>query len=237
MAPHEVPAAETLIDRATRRAIDDPGVRPVDATRDKLIDAAFEQFCIDGIAHTSMEDVAKRAGTSRVTIYRKFESKDALVDEVIGRELRDYFDYFATAMAESETFADRIVIGFVTSVQRIWSNPLIKRLIDDDPALVPGLVGGGEGRNMYVVSAFVSAALRQEQHAGNLDPAVDPDLAAEMIARIAGSFVTTPSRLVDLDDAEQLADVARDYLLPMLRVSTHSMYPEPSTDAPRNSPE
>ncbi|WP_240194035.1 MULTISPECIES: TetR/AcrR family transcriptional regulator [unclassified Gordonia (in: high G+C Gram-positive bacteria)] len=223
MTADENDAPRSLIERATRRAIDGLGPRPVDATRDKLVDAAFHQFCIDGIARTSMEDVAKRAGTSRITIYRKFESKDALVDEVIGRELEAYFNFFTQAMAESESLADRVVTGFVTSVQRIWSNPLIKRLINDDPALVPGLVGGGDGHNMYVVSAFVARALRSEQRAGNLDSGVDPDLAAEMIARITGSFVTTPGGLVDLDDADQLAAVARDYLLPMLRVSTHSM--------------
>lgn len=212
-------APPTLFERATRRAISAPAERSADATRAKLLVAAYEQFCIDGVAGASMEDVARRAGTSRITIYRKFDSKDALVDEVIAHELSEYFAYFQKAMAEADDFAERLVTGFVTSIQQIWSNPLIKRLIADDPALVPGLVGGGGGRNMRAVSEFVATALRTEQHAGNLDPSVDPELAAELIARITGSFVTTPGGHVELDDAEQLEDLARSYLLPMLKVA------------------
>ncbi|GAA4679968.1 TetR/AcrR family transcriptional regulator [Gordonia humi] len=212
-------APQTLFERATRKAINDPRQRPADPTREKLLVAAYEQFCIDGIAGASMEDVAKRAGTSRITIYRKFDSKDDLVDEVIAHELGRYFEYFRRAMTEADTFAERLVTGFVTSIQQIWSNPLIKRLIADDPALVPGLVGGGGGRNMHAVSSFVAAALHREQDDGNLDSSVDPDLAAELIARITGSFVTLPGGLVELDDTEQLEQLARQYLLPMLKVS------------------
>ena len=214
----EMTVPPTLFERAAKRAISAPEQRSADATRDKLLIAAYEQFCVDGVAGASMEDVAKRAGTSRITIYRKFDSKDALVDEVIARELSDYFGYFQKAMTEAESFAERLVTGFVTSIQQIWSNPLIKRLIADDPALVPGLVGGGDGRNMYAVSEFVATALRKEQHAGNLDPSVNPDLAAELIARITGSFVTMPGGQVELDDTAQLEDLARSYLLPMLKV-------------------
>ncbi|MGO3327531.1 TetR/AcrR family transcriptional regulator [Gordonia sp. (in: high G+C Gram-positive bacteria)] len=219
MTIEETTTPPTLFERATRRANSAVEQRSADATRDKLLIAAYEQFCIDGVAGASMEDVAKRAGTSRITIYRKFDSKDALVDEVIARELTSYLAYFQKAMAEAESFADRLVTGFVTSIQQIWSNPLIKRLIADDPALVPGLVGGGGGRNMYAVSEFVATALRKEQHAGNLDASVDPDLAAELIARITGSFVTTPGGQVELEDAAQLENIARSYLLPMLRVA------------------
>ncbi|MCF8589934.1 TetR/AcrR family transcriptional regulator [Gordonia sp. HY285] len=210
----------TLFERATQRAISAPPGRSADATREKLLVAAYEQFCIDGVSGASMEDVAKRAGTSRITIYRKFDSKDALVDEVIAHELSEYFAYFQKAMAEADTFAERLVTGFVTSIQQIWSNPLIKRLIADDPALVPGLVGGGGGRNMYAVSQFVATALGREQQAGNLDPSVDPDMAAELIARLTGSFVTTPGGQVRLDDTAQLEQLARSYLLPMLKVPT-----------------
>ena len=188
----EEPASEpTLFERATQRAIKEPLRRSSDATREKLLVAAYEQFCIDGVAGASMEDVARRAGTSRITIYRKFDSKDALIDEVIAHELANYFEYFQRAMAEAETFADRLVMGFVTSIQQIWSNPLIKRLVADDPELVPGLLGGGGGRNMYAVSEFVASALHKEQQAGNLDPSVDPEVAAELIARITGSVANS----------------------------------------------
>ena len=207
----------TLVERAARRAID--GLAPNgDETRARLIDAAYDEFCRVGIAKASMDGVAKRAGTSRITIYRKFESKDALVDEVIAREFSRYLADFRQSIVGAHTIADRVIAGFVTSLQQVAGNPLIKRMIDDDPTVVPGLIGGGDGRNLVAVGEFVSAGLREEQAAGNLDPALDPTLTGEMIVRISGSFLTTPSRLVDLADGEQIAAIARTYLLPMLRI-------------------
>ncbi|WP_425607448.1 TetR/AcrR family transcriptional regulator [Rhodococcus pyridinivorans] len=50
-----------------------------DETRVRLLDAAYEQFCRTGIQRSSMEEIARRAKLSRITLYRKFESKDALV--------------------------------------------------------------------------------------------------------------------------------------------------------------
>ncbi|WP_199740307.1 hypothetical protein [Saccharopolyspora rhizosphaerae] len=42
------------------------------------------------------------------------------------------------------------------------------------------------------------------------------DLVAEMMVRVSTSFLLTPSRLVDLDDEQQVRRTARKFLLPML---------------------
>ena len=44
----------------------------------------------------------------------------------------------------------------------------------------------------------------------------DVDLVAEMMVRISASFLTVPSRVVDITDDAQLAAVARQFLVPML---------------------
>ena len=46
---------------------------------------------------------------------------------------------------------------------------------------------------------------------------LDVDLVAEMMVRISASFLTVPSRIVAIDDDDQLADVARRFLVPMLQ--------------------
>jgi hypothetical protein len=45
---------------------------------------------------------------------------------------------------------------------------------------------------------------------------VDAELVAELMVRISTSFLITPSRLIDLDDDEQVHAVARQFLVPML---------------------
>jgi hypothetical protein len=46
--------------------------------------------------------------------------------------------------------------------------------------------------------------------------AVNVDIVAELMVRVCSSFLVIPSQIIDLDDDEQLADVARQFLVPML---------------------
>lgn len=182
----------------------------------RLLDAAYEQFCRMGIRRTTMEDVARRAGVSRITAYRRFATKDTLVEQVIRREFRRYFDQYLVDIKQARTVADRVELGFVTSLQAIRRNPLIGGLIVAEPdLLIPSMISDG-GRTMATVQRFLAGQLRREQHAGNLSDAVDVELVAEVMTRLSTSFLITPSHVVDLDDENQLRMIARRFLVPLL---------------------
>lgn len=190
-----------------------------DETSTRILDAAFEVFCRIGIQRSTMEDVARRAGVSRITVYRRFATKGALVDQTVRREIRRYFDQFLVDIEHAETAADRVVLGFVSSLRAIRRNPLIGGLMAADPdALVPSTIGDG-GRTLATVRAFVAGQLRSEQEAGNVPADVNVDVVAELMVRVCSSFLMIPSHIIDIDDDEQLADVARQFLVPMLRPS------------------
>jgi TetR/AcrR family transcriptional repressor of uid operon len=209
---------ESMLERAYVDAVE--RVEDADEARVRVLDAAFEQFCRMGIRRSSMEDVARRAGVSRVTVYRRFASKDALVEQVVRREFRRYFDRFLVEIRRAETVADRVVLGFVSSLRAIWGNPLIGGLMAAEPeVVVPSMTSDG-GRTLATVQEFVAGQLRREQRAGHVAEELDVDLVAEMMVRISASFLAIPSRLVDLDDDEQLAGVARRFLVPMLQPPT-----------------
>jgi len=59
-----------------------PRVTPPDR-RAKLLDAAAAAFVEHGFQRTQMDDIAERLGVSKGTIYRTFDSKDALFAAVI----------------------------------------------------------------------------------------------------------------------------------------------------------
>ncbi|MEP9393123.1 TetR/AcrR family transcriptional regulator [Gordonia sp. VNQ95] len=187
-----------------------------DPIRVRLLDAAYDQFRRMGIQRTSLEEVARRAGTSRVTLYRKFTNKDILVEEVMLREFRRYLVQFLADVAPARTAADRLVAGFLSAYRAVTTNPLIIGLLEVEPSVLAGLIGGDDGRLLTAVRIFVAAQLREEQQAGNLRGDLDVDLTAEMLARISVSFVVIPSHIIDLSDDDQLVDVARRYLVPML---------------------
>src|SRR5438105_15697071 len=57
--------------------------------REDIYGAALASFERHGVRRTLMEDVAREAGVSRPTIYYYFPDKDALVLEVIVRQVRE----------------------------------------------------------------------------------------------------------------------------------------------------
>ncbi|WP_241837972.1 TetR/AcrR family transcriptional regulator [Streptomyces sp. CB03234] len=206
--------APSLLELAFTEAAD--GADQDDETTTRLLDAAYEQFCRMGIRRSTMADVARLAGVSRITVYRRFASKEALVEQVVRREFRRYFDQFTVDIQDAGTVADRVVLGFVSSLRAIRRNPLIGGLMADEPdAVVPSMTSDG-GRTLAAVRQFVADRLRREQHAGHVSRDVDVDVVAEMMVRISASFLVIPSHVIDLDDEEQLRTVARQFLVPML---------------------
>lgn len=205
---------ESVLERAYTDAVEQ--VDDKDETRTRVLDAAYEQFSRMGIQRSTMEDVARRAGVSRITVYRRFATKDALVEHVVRREFRRYFDQFLLDIGQAETAADRVVLGFVSSLRAIRRNPLIGGLIATEPDLVvPSMISDG-GRTLATVRQFVAGQLRHEQRAGTVSADLDIDHVAELMVRISASFLAIPSELVDLDDDAQLAALARRFLVPML---------------------
>jgi TetR/AcrR family transcriptional repressor of uid operon len=215
VAVEPAPAAgESILERAYLEAVEQ--VADPDESRAAILDAAYHEFCRMGIRRTSMEDVARRAGVSRITVYRRFATKNAMVEHLVRREFRRYFDEFLVEIAQAHSVADRVVVGFVGSLRAIRRNPLIGGLMVAEPdLLVPSMINDG-GETLATVGQFLADQLRREQQAGNVPGELDVDLAAELMVRISASFLAIPSRLVDLDDEEQLAALARQFLVPIL---------------------
>ncbi|MCW8103062.1 TetR/AcrR family transcriptional regulator [Streptomyces tauricus] len=212
----------SVLEIAFTEAVD--GADRDDETSARLLDAAYEQFCRMGIKRSTMTDVARQAGVSRITVYRRFATKDQLVEQVVRREFRRYFDRFIEDVRDAETVADRVVLGFASSLRAVRRNPLIGGLIAAEPdALVPSMTSD-EGRTLSVVQQFVASRLRQEQSVGNLSGDVDVDMLAEMMVRVSASFLIIPSHVLDLDDQEQVRAAARQFLVPMLG-PPHSPHP------------
>lgn len=208
------PAGKSLLERAYLAAVDQTD--DTDRMRARILDAATEQFQRWGIQRSTMEDVARQAGVSRITVYRRFATKEELVEQVILREFRRYFDKFLVDIAAAATAADRVVLGFSSSLRAIRGNPLIGAMITAEPNQFIGSLIGDGGRAVAMVREFVAQQLRQEQRAGTISPDLHIDLVAEVMVRICASFLAIPSQVVDLDDDAQLAAIARQFLVPML---------------------
>jgi AcrR family transcriptional regulator len=54
------------------------GPEPVKAGRDRILEAAYELFSRSGVRSVGVDTLIERAGVAKMTLYRNFDSKDAL---------------------------------------------------------------------------------------------------------------------------------------------------------------
>lgn len=193
-----------------RRALADEPAEDPASTR--ILDATLELAAASGLRHLTMDDVARRAGVGRMTVYRRFHDRQGLVDALNARETRRCLAELDAAADPSQPIADQVAAGFVTSVRLAAEHPLLARLARAEPESVLFTLNAGV---FAAAVEFLAARLRQAQVAGVLGD-VDVDAAAELLVRLALSFVLVPGSKLPLDDPERLAATAREQIAPML---------------------
>ena len=82
----------------TEAAIDLSRVPPA---HERIVEAARELFCRHGIHATGIDRILAAAGASKMALYGRFGSKDALLREVLAREGSDWRAGFFTAIEQS----------------------------------------------------------------------------------------------------------------------------------------
>ncbi len=185
-------------------------------TEDRILDAALAEFSSSGLRRTAMEDVARRAGVGRATVYRRFPAKEALVQAVVMREGERFMAEFETVVREYATIDEQAVEGWMFAVAYMREHPLFNGLLAADPeAMLPYLTIGNRElldacRDFF--APFVAAA----QERGEI-PGFDPGPVAELMVRIVLSYVISPSGCLDLADEAATREFARRHLVPALR--------------------
>ena len=76
---------------------------------ERIIEVARELFCRDGIHATGIDRILTEAGASKMTLYGRFGSKEALVREVLAREGTEWREtFFASVEAASPDPLERL---------------------------------------------------------------------------------------------------------------------------------
>jgi len=79
------------------------------APHERILEVARELFCRDGIHATGIDRILAAAGASKMTLYARFGSKEALVREVLSREGAEWrAAFFAAIAATADDPADRL---------------------------------------------------------------------------------------------------------------------------------
>ncbi|MFZ1153591.1 MAG: helix-turn-helix domain-containing protein [Solirubrobacteraceae bacterium] len=183
---------------------------------DRVAVAALDEFAEHGIRRTSMEDIARRAGVSRMTVFRRFASKQRLVEVVIAREVHRGMQELDLLWEGAETLEDRLVAGFKFAGRYVRDHPLFDRLLRSEPdVLLPPLtLDGGPVLELY--RSLIANRLQVEVNAGRA-ATTDLDGVAEVIARLAISLLLTRDGTITLDDPHSVRRLVNLTVLPMLQ--------------------
>ncbi|GGJ38775.1 TetR/AcrR family transcriptional regulator [Streptomyces brasiliensis] len=181
----------------------------------QILDAALEQFTVFGLRRSSVDDVAKRAGVSRVTVYRRFQNKDKLVEHTLLRELSRFFQRLDSAVAALPTMEERVVEGFVVALRHTRAHPLFGGLLRLEPEVVLPYLTVHGGSSLFATVEYLTGHLRRAQQAEGR-PDEDPRPVAELMVRVAVSFLLNPASCIEMEDEDQARAFAGRYLAPLL---------------------
>jgi AcrR family transcriptional regulator len=105
-----------------------------------ILDAAVVEFERHGFRRVALDDVARRAGVSRMTIYRRFAGRDELVTAVIDRENAVLFTEIAAELKNAGPQSNYYVEAFTSAIMQLRRHRVLNRVITDEPALTLQLV-------------------------------------------------------------------------------------------------
>jgi len=192
-------------------------VRNNPPTGGRLLDAARECILAVGWRRTTLTDVARRAGVSRMTVYRTYPDMTSLFGDLMTREwvgvLADLGDVEPTA-----DLAHEVATRMLVAVRALRLNPLFHRIVDVDPELLLPYLLDRRGRSQQAVVELLAGTIEDGQAAGGLR-AGNPVLLARSIVLACQGFVLSPQTMVDESvtpeelDAELLEMIA-GYLQP-----------------------
>lgn len=177
-----------------------------------ILDAAqrvFEQY---GARRANVEDVARAAGVSRSTLYRAYPNKEALLDAVLMRQLGDFLaelDRVASGLPPQEA----VVECFTRGIALTREIPLLARLVETEPEII---TGAGASSHSSLVIGTADQVAKTLRRSGATMPDDELHVVAELMLRLAYTYLLNPRGNLDLTDETAVRAYAARYLAPLV---------------------
>lgn len=180
---------------------------------DAILDAAAQLILHLGVPRTQVAEIARRAGVSRPTVYRRWPDVHGIIGALLTREVRLIQESVHPAGEDRESMVD----GVVEIAVRVRDHPVLGLLLRTDPIVY---------REYFIERLGTSQqgllrALQRRITTGQLNGTVrdgDPIELAAMVLLIAETTVQSYRTVADLlpDDVwrRELARALNGYLTP-----------------------
>jgi TetR/AcrR family transcriptional regulator, cholesterol catabolism regulator len=107
--------------------------------RDHILAQAAALFASKGVASTTVREIADEVGILSGSLYHHFESKEAMVDEIISSYLEDLRGRYKQALAESTDSRARLHAIIKASLETAAAHPHATEIYQNDANYLRGL--------------------------------------------------------------------------------------------------
>jgi AcrR family transcriptional regulator len=176
-----------------------------------LLAAARESVLAVGVRRTTLVDVARRAGVSRMTVYRAFPDVATLVSALMTDEFGGFIDDVTKATAKAPNGRAKLVAATVHAARGIPNNPVFRRVADVDPELLLPYVVERLGATQRAAAELLRGWIVEGQRDGSIRRG-EPKLLAHSVLMTAQSYVLgarltgAPARAKALEELAEMVD-------------------------------
>lgn len=178
-----------------------------------ILKAAAEEIALVGLGRLSMDVVARQAGVSRSTLYRRFPNRDALVTE-LGRQTFDFAMTRLQMVTVDSGPKEAAVAAFREGVRLLTGDPVMRRFLQFDSDFT-ATTGMFDEARVFLISAATAMAKALRAAGATMS---DDDLLAvcELHIRLAASLVQITTGVLDVTDDDAVTAYARTHLAPLV---------------------
>lgn len=174
----------------------------------QILDAA--RSCIEefGIKRTTLAEVARRAGVSRPTVYRRWRDTGTLIADLLTREVLDLIPLDTAGNVDGATGSDipareRLVATVVDGCASLRAHPLFDKMFRTDSDLLLTYIVERLGRSQRTLISHLATLIGAGLRDGSIRPG-DPQEMATMVLLIAQSAVQSARMVAAQLPAERL---------------------------------
>lgn len=179
---------------------------------DTVGEAALACIARWGIGKTTLDDIAREAGISRATLYRRFPGgKESVLQHVVLGELQRFQVEVGDLLGRCADLEDLVTTGVGAALRFLAGHEGLAAVVRFEPELLlPICAFHRAAPALDAISAYVGPWL--EPHIGT-----SADDGARYLARVVLSYAVNPSPYVDPFDPGSMRRLARTHLLPTIR--------------------
>lgn len=161
------------------------------ASTDAVLDAARDCVLAVGVRRTTLTDIARRAGVSRMTLYRRWPDVRTIVGDLMTRE---WLELALSVVDESGGDArTRLVDTLVAGTRTFREHPLLRKIVDVDPELFLPYLLTRAGMSQLAFLDLIEGEIVRGHEDGSIRPGSAALQARALLLIVQGFALSLPT--------------------------------------------